>query len=432
LEQFYSTLTMEELLHYVWKHKIFPLKTLRTTDGQTLEIIDAGLPNYNAGPDFFNAKIKIGGTLWVGNVEIHLRASDWFVHGHDHDASYDSVILHVVNTNDCLVNRTDGQEIPQFRLECPETVKLNYDLLLKKEKDIPCAALLSQLPQIMVHSWFSSLREERLYEKARLAKERVLKHNYNWELAFFITLARNFGFGLNGDAFEQWAEQIHPNAICKHRDDLFQIEAIFFGQAGLLSKVFDDEYYQRLQKEYSYQKHLFELKEIPISRWKLLRTRPYNFPYIRIAQLADLYHRQESLFSKVMEAEKIEDICDILRCTTSDYWKNHYIFGKESTIKEKNTSDKTLHLIILNTVIPFLCAYGNYKDNAEMIERAEDLLDKLKPEQNYITRMWQNAGVKPESAADSQALIQLKQAYCDRKKCLYCRFGYEFLSKHPE
>jgi len=418
---------MEELLHYTWKHKIFPLKALRTTAGQEVEIIDTGQSNPNAGPDFFNAKVKIDGTLWVGNVEIHQHASDWFTHGHDRDAAYDSVILHVVSDSDCNVNRTNGEVIPQLCLECPDSVKANYDILHARDKDIPCADILKTLPKIKIHSWLSALREERLIEKSRTIRERADQYNRDWENAFFVTLSRNFGFGLNGDTFEQWAKQIPLDVIGKHRDDLFQIEAIFFGVAGLLSKTFDDEYYCRMQKEYAYQQHMFGLKELPITRWKLLRTRPYNFPYIRIAQLANLYHSHESLLSKVIDAENITTLCDILRCQTSDYWKSHYIFGRESKYSEKIISDKSLHLIILNTVIPFLYAYGTYKDDTKLIERAESLLDELKPEQNYIIRQWEAAGMKLESAADSQALIQLKQAYCECKKCLDCRFGYEFM-----
>lgn len=420
---------MEELLQYIWKHKIYPLKPLYTQDGRTLEIIDPGQVNTDAGPDFFNAKVKIDGTLWVGNVEVHQNASDWFAHGHDTNKNYDSVILHVVNDANCEVRGENEQIIPTFQLLCPESVRFNYESLRKQDQSQPCQSILRKIPKLMIHSWFSSLMKERLQQKTAIIYQRLEKKNHDWENAFFITLARNYGFGLNGDTYEQWSGQINLSAVNKHRNDLFQIEAIFFGQAGLLTKPFKDDYYKRLQKEFSYQKHLFGLTEIGIDRWKLLRTRPYNFPYIRIAQLANLYYRQCSLFSKVMEATTTKELCDLLHTQTSDYWKTHYIFGSISPEKEKKMSNKSLLLIILNTVIPFMYAYGIYKGNERLIEQAETMLEELKPENNHITRLWERSGIKLENAADSQAVIQLKEAYCNCKKCLYCRFGYEFLRK---
>lgn len=418
---------MEQLLHYVWKHKIFPLKELKTKDGYLIEVIDTGLHNNDSGPDFFNAKIKINGTLWIGNIEIHDRASDWYLHGHDKDKAYDSVILHVVTEIDCEVYRADKELIPQVRLTCPEYIIHNFETLVQADRFPPCHRIVKSLPSLMVHSWMSALQTERFSAKADVIMERLKKNSGNWEDAFFVTFARNFGFGLNGDAFELWAGMIPLRAVDKHRDNLFQIEAIFFGQAGLLEEEIEDEYYRKLQKEFAYMKHKFGLGIMDASLWRFLRLRPGNFPHVRIAQLAFLYYQERSLFSGIMEAQSIKQVKTLLRSRTSDYWETHYQFYNPSPRRTKSLSDASLNLIVINTVVPFLYAYGRYKGNDALCERAECFLTELKSENNYVTRMWNEIGLEVNNAADSQALLQLKKEYCDKKKCLYCRIGFEFL-----
>jgi hypothetical protein len=250
-----------------------------------------------------------------------------------------------------------------------------------------------------------------------------------WEDTFFITLARNFGFGLNGDAFESWANLFSFRSIDKHRDSLKQVEAIFFGQAGLLDEELPDEYYQHLQKEYHYLQHKFELRQADVSLWRFSRLRPNNFPHIRIAQLALLYHQKRALFSRIMEAETAKDAKAVLSIGTSDYWKEHYTFNKTSPSRTKSLSDAALDLILINTVIPFLYAYGLHKADEHLCERASVFLETLKAENNHIIRSWTSAGLPVYTAADSQALLQLQKEYCDKKKCLFCRFGFEFMSK---
>ena len=272
---------------------------LQTTTGEPVEVIDAGLPNTNAGPDFFNAKLKIGGTLWVGNIEVHILASDWMRHGHDKDAAYDNVILHVAETVDCEVFRANGISVPQLQLSCPESVRQRYDELSHAEIYPPCYSILSSLPKLTVHSWLSALQVERFEQKAHLIATRLERCNNHWEDVFFITLARNFGFGLNGDAFEAWASRLPFRAIDKHRDNLFQVEAFFFGQAGLLDEELPDAdgYYLKLQKEFRYLQHKFELSApMAATQWRFLRLRPGNFPHVRLAQLANLYYKEQSLF----------------------------------------------------------------------------------------------------------------------------------------
>ena len=420
---------MEQLLHYVWKHKIFPLKELKTTTGQQVEVIDTGLANTDAGPDFFNAKLKLDGVLWIGNIEIHERSSDWFKHGHHADTGYNSVILHIASEIDTEISRSNGERIPQIQLICPEAVRTNYKELLETDSYPPCYRIIPSLSPFTAHSWMSALQMERFEQKATLLNERLKRCQGNWEDAFFITLARNFGFGLNGDAFETWAHQLPFRAVDKHRNDLFQIEAIFFGQAGILEDSDGDGYYLRLKKEYTYLQHKFGLIPMDASLWRFLRLRPANFPHIRIAQLACLYHRAYGLLSRIMETETLQGVRDILKGGTSEYWLTHYTFGGSSPSRPKALSNTSLDLLIINTVVTFLYAYGLHKGNRVLCARAGSFLEELKAENNYITRMWEQYGMKASNAADSQALIQLKKEYCDKKKCLYCRIGYEYLKR---
>lgn len=420
---------MEQLLHYVWKHKIFPLKELKTTTGQQVEVIDTGLANTDAGPDFFNAKLKLDGVLWIGNIEIHERSSDWFKHGHHADAGYNSVILHIASEIDTEISRSNGERIPQIQLICPEAVRTNYKELLETDSYPPCYRIIPSLPPFTAHSWMTALQMERFEQKATLLNERLKRCQGNWEDAFFITLARNFGFGLNGDAFETWAHRLPFRAVDKHRNDLFQIEAIFFGQAGILEDSDGDGYYLRLKKEYTYLQHKFGLIPMDASLWRFLRLRPANFPHIRIAQLACLYHRAYGLLSRIMETETLQGVRDILKGGTSEYWLTHYTFGGSSPSRPKTLSNTSLDLLIINTVVTFLYAYGLHKGNRVLCARAGSFLEELKAENNYITRMWEQCGMKASNAADSKALIQLKKEYCDKKKCLYCRIGYEYLKR---
>lgn len=428
---------MEQLLHYVWKHKLFPLKPLKTTGGLPLEIIDPGLSNPNEGPDFFNAKIKVNGVLWVGNVEIHLRASDWYRHGHDQNEVYNTIILHVASDIDVQVYRKNGEAIPQLELHFPPYLIENYTELIKTTHYPACYKIIPGLSNFLLHSWMDSLRVERFEQKTKQIRRRLEQYNGDWERTFFITLARNFGFATNSDVFELWAQTIPLGAVNKHRDDLFQIEAIFFGQSGLLKEPMTQgnttapgnssvSYPERLWKEYAYLKHKFELKASENLHWKLLRLRPANFPHIRMAQLAKLYHERQGLLSQLMETEQLEEVRKLLKVDTSAYWHTHYTFEDEAPFLSKTMSDSSIDLLIINTVIPFLYAVGKHREKEDMINRASFFLEEMKAENNYITRMWSECGLTAEHAGDSQALIQLKKNYCDPKKCLFCRIGYEY------
>lgn len=428
---------MELLLHYCWKHKLFPLEDLVTTDGKTVDVIDPGLSNSNAGPDFFNAKMKIGGTLWVGNVEIHDRSSDWYRHGHDSDAAYNNVILHVVETTNSDVRTASGNLVPQIQLAIPQYVREHYSELLSIDKYPPCHKILPRLSRLMIHSWLSALQTERLEHKTQAILKRLEQADGSWEAAYFITLARNFGFGVNGDTFEAWAKNISLSQVGHHRDDLFQIEAFFMGQAGLLEKsaisehcqdeVEAEDYFTRLRNEYLYLSRKFSLQPMDAALWRFLRLRPQNFPHIRLSQLARLYYERRSELSRLLECETSKEILSMLQTRVTPYWETHYTFGSSSCKAEKALSQASLNLLIINTAVPVLFAYGRHKQKEAYCERAMRMLEEMRAENNHITRMWRECGIEVTNAGDSQALIQLKKEYCDRKDCLRCRIGYEYL-----
>jgi hypothetical protein len=430
---------MEQLLHYVWKHKLFPLVELKTTDGKPVEVIDPGLHNHNSGPDFFNAKVKISQTLWVGNVEIHDKSSDWFLHGHDKDQAYDNVVLHVTGKPDIEVTNTAGQYIPQMVLEVPSTIRENYEELLRTDQYPPCYQIIPDLTTLNIHAWMAALQTERLEQKTEAIIRRVKRMNGSWENAYFLTLARNYGFGINGDTFEEWATHIPFSAIAHHRDKLFQIEAVFMGQAGLLDinaiperyqqEALNEGYYAKLRNEYLYLAHKFSLCPMDYKRWKFLRLRPQNFPHIRLSQLANLYYERKTGLSQLVECKDLFSLQSLLSTKVTPYWETHYTFGSISDLNEKNLSPFSMNLLMINTCIPMLFAYGRHSAKEALCNRAFDFLEQLKAENNYIIRLWKECGLTVKNAGDSQALIQLKKEYCDKKECLRCRIGYEYLKK---
>src|SRR5665647_1107835 len=314
----------ESILHYVWQHKLFTSHDLFTTDGEQVEVIDVGKYNTDAGPDFFNAKIRIGETLWAGNLEIHTRSSDWEKHNHHVDKAYDSVILHVVDAADKDVYRIDGERIPQMILVYPKHIETNYEQLINEQKWIPCADKIRSVPSIFIQSWKNALLTERLEQKMQTISDLLIEKNQHWEEAFYITLARNFGFGTNSQAFEGLAKSLPLSALGKHKDNQFQLEALLFGQAGLLTEDAVDEYASRLKQEYEFLRAKFSLQPLSDSQWKLLRLRPDNFPHVRIAQFAALIHSSSKLFSKIVENPNIDYLRTVFACEPSAYWQTHY------------------------------------------------------------------------------------------------------------
>lgn len=419
---------------------MWPLGEWSTTDGRRVEVIDPGLYNRrHQGPDFFNAKVRIGDTLWVGNIELHLHASDWYQHHHDRDAAYDNVVLHVVGEADTDVMNSRGEYLPQLVLPIPETVRSHYEELLRTDHYPPCYQIIPSLTRLQTHSWMAALQTERLEQKTQAIVQRVERCNGSWEDAYFMTLARNYGFGVNTEAFEQWAAQVPLQAVGKHRDDLFQIEAIFMGQAGLLQPEAVSEryravamregYYAKLYNEYQYLAHKFSMQPMDFSVWRFLRMRPQNFPYIRLSQLAQFYYDHKGGLSELLECETVAQVRELLQTHVTPYWETHYTFGSESSRNTKYLSESSTTLLLINTVVPMLFAVGRHRQKEELCDRAFDFLEQLKAEKNHIVTMWKECGLEATTAGDSQALIQLKNEYCDKKDCLRCRFGYEYLRK---
>ncbi len=401
---------MEKLLHYVWMHRLLPGKTLTATDGREVEILDPGTHNPHQGPNFSDARILLGGIVWVGNIEIHTLASDWHRHGHHLDPAYNTTILHVVERADvqgvCMQN---GQSVPQAVVEVPQAVKDNYQQLLTTADYPRCQRFVAEIPQLKAHAWMDALLAERMETRAARILAVLDECQGNWEQTTFIALARNFGFGLNGDIFEMWAGRIPLAAAGKHRDNLLQIEALFLGVAGLIDRIADEEVCAALHREYRFLCHKFSLPEaMDASLWHYLRTRPQNFPDVRIRQLARIFHEGTCTMSHLLEDGSPKDIDKRLAALG---------IGKTSR-----------SLIAINTIATLLYAYSLRQGTEEHRARALRLLEGLKGERNHILEQWKACGLDVGTAADSQALIQLEREYCDHMRCLDCRFGFEYLS----
>ena len=418
---------MERLLHYVWKYKLYTATPLITTEGRPVQVIDPGMQNTDAGPDFFNAKIKIDGTLWVGSVEIHDKSSDWLLHHHDTDKAYDCVILHIIGFNDFQPVRTNGNPIPQMLLTVPENILRSIDWLLYREAALPCLDHITGIAPLHIACWMEALLSERLERKTHDIFLLLDAYQTDWNEVFYITLTRNFGFGVNNDAFERLAKSLPLRCIQKQRSSHSQIEAMLFGQAGMLEEENDDHYYRLLQREYDFLRHKFGLSPMEDFVFKNLRTRPVNFPYLKVAQLAALWVQYDTLFSAILEARSTGEIKKYFRIPPSGYWETHYHFRYASPRKEKTIGENALNILLINTVVPMLFAYGLHNKRPEYCERATRLLESIPPEKNTIVTTFYNAGITVRHAGDSQALIQLKREYCEKKKCLYCRIGVRML-----
>lgn len=402
---------MEKLLHFAWKHKILPLRPLLTTEGESVEVIDPGQANRNQGADFFNAKVKIGQTVWAGYVEIHVKASDWFRHGHHEDARYNNVVLHVVQTADAQAVTQDGKALPTLQIDFPAHMLTRYQELCQTDDYPRCHRVVASIPSLKVHSWMEQLLAERLDGKSARILKRVKESRGDWEQAAFATLARNFGFGINGELLEEWAAHVPLAAAAKHRNNLLQVQALFLGTAGLIGHLgpHDGCDAQKAEAEYAYLAHKFSLPAPPPFLWRYLRTRPYNFPHVRILQLAAVFHHGGAQLHALLAAS---DTALLQRC-----------------LQGAPLSVSAIRLIAINTVAPLLYAYGQAQGNDTLVSRAMDLLESLPAENNYIIRQWSACGLEAGTAAHSQALIQLKREYCDRYDCLRCHFGYEYLKQ---
>ncbi len=417
----------ESILHYIWQQKLFVAHSMTTTDNEKVEVIDVGKYNTDAGPDFFNAKVRIGNTLWAGNIEFHLQSSDWNKHNHQNDPSYDSVILHIVKQADKDIFRKDGLKIPQLILSYPDFIEKNYEDLIHNQKWIPCENKINTVPSIFIHSWKNALLTERLSQKTDAIQQLLNANNQHWEEAFYITLGRNFGFNTNSQPFESLVKSVSLSILGKHKDNLLQIEALLFGQAGLLPEETTDEYVLQLKAEYNFLRSKYSLQPIGKSQWKLLRLRPENFPHIRIAKFASLIHSSSKIFSKMVENPETGYLKSLFSCEPSAYWLTHFTFDHESGKKNKKIGAQSVNGIIINTIVPFLFCYATLKNIQDLKDAAIQLLEDIPGEKNAIINGWQKLGISSETAYDSQALLQLKKHYCDQKNCLRCRIGHKVM-----
>ena len=420
---------MERLLQYVWKYRLYSTVDLHTTEGYPVQVIDPGITNTDAGPDFFNAKIQIGDAIWAGNVEIHRKASDWKAHHHDRDLAYDSVILHVVGENDAVVYRTNGEIIPQSVITIPPLIKHNMDWLLLRDTTLPCVERIHEVEPFLISTWMSTLLTERLERKVVDILTLLEHYNDDWNEVFYILLMRNFGFGNNSDAFEVLAKSLPFKYIRKQLSNSMQIEALLFGQAGLLNEQIDDIYYQLLQQEYRFLQQKYRLPQVDYCMIKKFRIRPSSFPHIRIAQIAAIWTQHDTLFSRILEDNQPETLKSCFDVSLSSYWDTHYHFRFSSPTKKKTIGKAATHIILINTVVPMLFAYGQKKRIPDFCTKALLLLETIPPERNSLITNFTDAGIGVKNACDTQALIQLRREYCEKKKCLYCRIGFTLIKK---
>lgn len=402
-----------------------------TNTGKKVRVVDPGLLNTDAGPDFFNAKIEIDGHMWVGNVEMHYRATDWKRHRHDSDKAYDSVILHVVAKDDAPVRRTNGELIPQLVLEVSPQFNADYASLVGATIEVPCATKIKQVPHLTIVEWVEGLAFERLHGKVERIHQLLDSFNGSWEDVCYVTLARNFGFGINNDAFERLARRTPLRLLGKHSDSVLQIEALLFGQAGMLDaqKPGMDSYYNQLCTEYAFLSNKFQLTPMEKESWKLFRIRPQNFPYRRIAMLAQFIEGGFRMMNRILEAEGEKEMRALFEVELSGYWTKHYTFGKPNERATATLSRSSIDIILINTVAPLLYAYGELTGNYEMTDKAIKLLEDLRAENNSIVSHFVAYGIDCPDALTSQALVQLKREYCDARKCIYCKIGHHLLSK---
>jgi hypothetical protein len=419
----------EEFLQYIWENRLFTGENLQTVAGEKLEVINVGKRNTDSGPDFFNAKIKIDNTVWVGNVEIHRLSSDWERHNHNVDEAYNNVILHVAEIIDKPVFRSNGEEIPALVLQYPPALKINYQKLLDAKTWIACQSQFHKIDPIVLQLGFNRLMIERLEDKTSEILIRLQQNNNDWNETFYQTLARIFGFKVNAVPFEMLAKSLPIGILAKHKSSLFQLEALLFGNSGLLNdQLLGDDYYLNLRDEYSFLYKKYQLKGIESHLWKFMRLRPGNFPTVRISQLAALIHRSHGLFSRIIEIESLAELKKLFEVQASEYWNAHYNFNKTSTRNTvKELGENSINTLIINVVIPFLFVYGE-KQNKEILKnRSLEFLEQLPSEENSIIEKWGKMGVESRSAFESQALLQLKNKYCEQKKCLNCQIGVKLV-----
>ncbi|WP_016988284.1 DUF2851 family protein [Flavobacterium sp. ACAM 123] len=418
----------EDFLHYLWKFKKFDTLNLRTSNNEEITITNVGQYLELAGPDFFNAQIVIGDQVWAGNVEIHLKSSDWYVHHHERDAAYENVILHVVWEHDTEIYRKNNTEIPVLELKKyveKDTIN-NYQSLMAPKAWIFCEKELTDVSPFILKNWQERLFFERLERKSKAIYELLEQTNNDWEAVLFCMLAKNFGLNTNGESFLKIATSIPFLIIRKESHEVENLEALLFGSAGLLDVEKEDNYFKDLKFRYYYLLHKYQIEKISCNPVQFFKHRPDNFPTIRLSQLANLYHSNQSLFSQISELNSVKAIYALFQVSESSYWQEHYQFDKVSSKKKKMLSKSFIDLIIINTLIPIQFAYAKSRGE-EIVEQLIHLLNEVAPEKNAIMNKFRSFGIKPMSAFETQAMLQLKNEYCSKSRCLECAIGMELM-----
>lgn len=419
----------EDFLHYLWKFKLYETNTLKTVDSQELFILNSGTHNKESGPDFFNGLIKIDDQLWAGNIEIHLKSSDWYVHKHEEDVNYDSVVLHVVWEYDVPVYYANDKEIPTIELQNyvnSSVLSSYFDLFSQKQKWILCEDSIKGIDSFIIDSWLNRLYFERLERKTKFILELLKSSNNDWEAVLFQLLSKSFGMKLNGDSFYNLSKSFDYSILRKCQNNPGALEILLFGQAGFFEKELEDVAFCNMKKEYSYLQKKFKLTTLFYGEFQFFRLRPNNFPTIRISQLANLYELNKNLFSKIIELYDVNKFYELFDVKASTYWDTHYVFGKESKSRIKRTSNKFSDILLINVIIPLKYAYAKYH-HKNHTNQLEYLIESIGAEKNSIVDAYILNGVKVSSALQSQGLIELKQNYCDQKKCLDCSIGIRLI-----
>ncbi|MCR9183104.1 MAG: DUF2851 family protein [Flavobacteriaceae bacterium] len=422
----------ENFLHHIWKFQKFSKVTLKSEEGEPIEIVHQGTHNFNSGPDFFNAQIKIGNQLWVGNVEIHLKSSDWYAHHHETDKAYDNVILHVVWEHDVEVYRKDNSVIPTFVLKhrVDDFALAKYNKLFSNKKQwIACEEDFPGVDDFLLENWMERLYFERLENKSGLIFDLLETSKNDWEAVLFKMLAKNFGLKNNAEAFLSMAHSFDFSVLRKVRENPIQLEALLFGQAGLLEIESEDSYVNDLKKEYNFLKNKFKLENSQVAPIQFFRLRPVNFPTIRLAQLAAVYSRNKQLFSKIISVTTKEEIYTLFDVSASGFWDTHFHFSSVSAPRKKRLTKAFIDLLIINTIVPLVFCYRKHTGK-ELPEALITLMNSVKKEENTIVSRFNDLKPVAQSALHSQALIELKTNYCDKKKCLQCAVGNRLLQKN--
>ncbi len=414
----------ERLLQYIWQFQYYNPADLVTEEGESLQIIHPGSINTNQGPDFSDAKIKIGKTIWAGSIELHINTSDWKNHKHSGDRHYKNVILHVVWQNDAELDLPFSTFVLQDKV--PKLLLNKYDELMNADSFIPCENSIHQINALSWQNWKERVLVERLQTKTQIILDYLKQNNNHWEETLWWLLAKNFGIKLNSTAFEKIAQSISINILAKHKEQIHQTEALLFGQAGLLEGDFKEDYPKLLQREFRFLKKKYDLKK-PEASLIFLRMRPSNFPTIRLAQLAMLVNQSLHLFSKIKESKTVKEIKELLNLTANDYWHYHYMLDEPSAFKKKKLGEQMIDNILINSVIPILFAFGHYHSEESYKEKALLWLEQVTAEKNSITKGFTSLLVENKTAFDSQALIQLKNEYCNKKRCLDCSVGNKLI-----